>query len=217
MRTYDQYCGIAKALDVLGQRWTPLILRELLLGPRRYSELQRALPGITTNLLAARIQHLEAEGLVAGGRRQSDGRNAWSLTDLGEAARPALLALGAFGSRWMKEIGDDHVSGRWFVVSLQRRYRGGAARSYEVGLEIDGEPFRLRLLPDGLESWDGWPDEPDLVVRGSVSQVVELIVGTGAGTGSGTASAPDEFGLEVEGDLSVLSLLQAGVARLAGS
>jgi hypothetical protein len=60
VKSYGQFCGIAKALDLIGQRWTALILRELLLGPRRYSELQRSLSGITTNLLAKRMRELEA-------------------------------------------------------------------------------------------------------------------------------------------------------------
>ena len=63
-RSYDQYCGLARALDVLGERWTLLVVRNLLLGPQRYSELMRGLPGITTNLLAKRLKDMEANGLI---------------------------------------------------------------------------------------------------------------------------------------------------------
>ncbi|MDD9967511.1 MAG: helix-turn-helix domain-containing protein, partial [Myxococcales bacterium] len=64
MHSYKQFCGVALALDVLGERWTLLIVRDLMLGPRRYSDLHRSLAGITTNLLAARLKMMEAEGLV---------------------------------------------------------------------------------------------------------------------------------------------------------
>ena len=63
-RSYDQYCGLARALDVVGERWTLLVIRNLLLGPQRYSDLLRGLPGITTNLLAKRLQEMEAMGLI---------------------------------------------------------------------------------------------------------------------------------------------------------
>jgi len=206
MRSYAQYCGIAKALDVLGQRWTPLILRELLLGPRRYSELQRALPGITSNLLASRVRRLKAEGILEQVRRPSDGRQAWALTEVGAAAKPALLALGAFGARWMTEPGDDTVNGRWFVVSLQRRYRGDAdlrdrVDSAVIGLEVDGEPYTLRFEDGELVSRDGWPEDPQLVVRGSLPHVVSTLLGPASGEGCG----------EVEGSEELLEVLRDGL------
>ena len=63
-RTYDQYCGVARALEMLGERWTLLLVRELILGPRRFSDLLDGLPGIGTNILSARLKSLEADGIV---------------------------------------------------------------------------------------------------------------------------------------------------------
>src|SRR3954467_4433726 len=96
-RTYNQYCGLAKALDVVGERWTLLIVRNLLLGPLRYSDLLRGLPGITTNLLAKRLREMEELDLI---ERVSgpvpDAGHAYRLTALGAALEPAVHALGSW-------------------------------------------------------------------------------------------------------------------------
>src|SRR3954471_12739272 len=95
-RSYEQYCGLAKALDVVGERWTLLIVRNLLLGPQRYSELLRGLPGITTNLLAKRLQEMEADALIAHGEAGTDAP-ASRLTSVGRDLEPAIHALGRWG------------------------------------------------------------------------------------------------------------------------
>ena len=123
-RSYHQYCGLARALDVVGERWTLLVIRNLLLGPQRYSELLRGLPGITTNLLAKRLQEMEAMGLIE--RVTGAGEAAaYRLTDEGRALEPAIHALGRWG--WQR-IGTpsarDRRSVEWLLVALRRRYRG---------------------------------------------------------------------------------------------
>src|SRR3954447_24107788 len=93
-RSYKQFCGVARALDVVGERWTLLIVRNLLLGPRRYSDLLRELPGITTNLLAKRLKEMEALGILAkvtGGSPHYG--EAYALSSLGEALEPAVMEL----------------------------------------------------------------------------------------------------------------------------
>ncbi len=161
-------------MDVLGSRWTVLILRDLLPGPRRYSEIRRSLAGITTNLLADRLGQMEDSGLVQRVSRDSDGRQAWALADLGMAAKPVLLALGAYGARWMDEVGSDRATGRWFVVSLERRYRGGLEPA-TVGLEIDGEPYSVTIDDRTLVSRDGWPEKPDLELLGSLRGIASAL------------------------------------------
>ena len=101
MRTYHQYCGLALALDRVGDRWTLLIVRELLTAPRRWSELEAALPGIATNLLAQRLRDLEADGLVE--RMAADGGACYALTADGDALRDAIHALLRWGGRFMGE------------------------------------------------------------------------------------------------------------------
>ena len=97
-RSYDQFCGIAKALDVVGERWTLLIVRNLLIGPLRYSDLLRGLPGITTNLLAKRLRELEDAGLIEKVRGTAGGASAYRLTPRGAALEPVLLALSRWGA-----------------------------------------------------------------------------------------------------------------------
>lgn len=89
-RTYNQDCVLAYAFDLLGERWTFLIIRELFLGPRRFGDLHAALPGIGTNLLSKRLKELEEAGLVASA---GDGRNQYRLTDVGEELRPTARTL----------------------------------------------------------------------------------------------------------------------------
>lgn len=96
-RTYDQYCSLALALDVVGDRWALLIARDLLLGPRRFGELLDGLPGIGTDILTSRLRELEAAGLVF---RRQDGRASWyELTEEGRALQPAMRELAIWGVR----------------------------------------------------------------------------------------------------------------------
>src|ERR1700683_4870512 len=109
MRSYGQFCSVAKALDVVGDRWTLLIIRELLLrGACRYTDLKNGLPGIATNLLADRIRELEAAGLIR--REEAPPPVATTLVHLTEAGaelEPVVRALGSWGVRVMAQPADD--------------------------------------------------------------------------------------------------------------
>ncbi|WP_035850565.1 winged helix-turn-helix transcriptional regulator [Kitasatospora azatica] len=97
-RSYDQYCAIARALDAVGERWSLLIVRELLGGPRRYTDLHADLPGVSTDILAARLKQLEAEGVVL--RRKLErpaNATVYELTEHGSALREVVVALGQWG------------------------------------------------------------------------------------------------------------------------
>lgn len=97
-RSYDQYCAVARALDAVGERWSLLIVRELLAGPRRYTDLHADLPGVSTDILATRLKQLEGEGLVLR-RRLERPANAtvYELTERGATLRGVVDALGAWG------------------------------------------------------------------------------------------------------------------------
>ena len=103
MRSYDQYCSIARALDVVGDRWTLLIIRELLLqGPCRFTDLKNGLPGIATNLLSTRLKELQDADLLSRSDAPPPVATAlYSLTDTGLALEPVLQALGLWGLRYM--------------------------------------------------------------------------------------------------------------------
>ena len=116
--------------------------------PRRYSELQANLVCVTPNLLAERLKDLEAAGVVEAVPQVEGGsRHSWSLTEWGRMLEPALLALGTFGQRRMTNPVGHRTNGRWFVVSLQRRY-GGGMKPCTVALVIDGEPYTLSVDGD---------------------------------------------------------------------
>lgn len=128
MRSYDQTCFVARALDVVGERWTLLVVRELTLGPRRYSDLLAALPGMGTSLLAARLKHLEAYGVVRHAVLPGPGRvAAYELTERGEGLLPVLAGLAAWGAG----LGDppaDYVDRvEWSLVAMRLTASGQAA------------------------------------------------------------------------------------------
>ena len=146
-RSYDQFCSLARALDRLGERWTLLIVRNLLLGPKRYSDLMVELPGITTNLLAERLQGMEASGLVSRRATAGPGRSAvYELTPLGAALEPAIMELGRWGGRFMDAPKKhDTVNVGWGLLSMKRRYRGGLSQVVE--LRIGERRFELAFSP----------------------------------------------------------------------
>src|SRR5947209_20582039 len=101
-RSYDQYCAIARGLDVIGDRWTLLLVRDLLLGPKRYKDLLSGLPGIGTNLLADRLRELEGAGLIERTILPPHaGSTVYQLTEAGQALEPSAVALRRWGARFM--------------------------------------------------------------------------------------------------------------------
>lgn len=189
-RSYRQYCGLAKALDVVGERWTLLIVRNLLLGAQRYSELLRGLPGITTNLLAKRLQEMEAAGLI---ERTGDGgaSAAYRLTSHGARLEPAVHALASWGWHAMAEPRKNDVrSFDYLMVALRRRYRGGASLRAEI--DADGRPYRVILAEDRADISRGDVVSPDVILRGDGRRLARLFM---------DRSARDDWpaGIEVEG------------------
>src|SRR5689334_24950673 len=101
-RTYNQYCGLAYALDIVGERWTLLIVRELVAGPRRFKDLLEGLPGVSTNLLAERLKGMEQQGLIRRRRLAPPAGSAvYELTAIGQALEPMLIELGRWGSQFV--------------------------------------------------------------------------------------------------------------------
>jgi len=199
-RSYHEYCGLAKALDVVGERWTLLVVRNLLLGPLRYSDLLRGLPGITTNLLAKRLREMEAGGLVERiGGAAADGARAYRLTPLGAGLEPAIHALGAWAAhRMATPEPDDHRSVEWLLVALRRRYRGGVRLRAE--LVADGVPYRLLLADAAAEIARGETVRPELRLRGEGAAIGALFLG-----GWDAAALPPD--VQVDGTLYALRLL----------
>lgn len=171
-RSYHQFCGVAKALDLVGERWTLLVVRNLLLGPKRYSDLLTELPGLTTNLLAARLKELEAAGLIE--RREQPGVSTWALTAEGLELEPVVMALGKFGYRYMDAPKkQDTVNIGWGLLSLKRRYEG--KQRGVLGVVIDGGPFELAFSATRLDVQQRAAVRPDAVVSGSLVAFQRLL------------------------------------------
>ncbi|MFI7499842.1 winged helix-turn-helix transcriptional regulator [Streptomyces sp. NPDC049687] len=160
-RSYDQYCSAARALDTVGDRWTLLIVRELLAGPRRYTDLHADLPGVSTDVLAGRLRDMERDGLTTRRRLPPPGAAyVYELTARGRELLPVLQALGKWGEG---ELGErrptDAVRAHWFALPLLRALEGEGV--VEVRLE-EGD-FHLYVgAEDGPVYGDGpAPGEPD--------------------------------------------------------
>ncbi len=164
-RTYHQHCGLARALDVVGERWTLLIVRDLLLGPRRYGDLLGSLTGITTNLLAKRLREMVREGLVERRRAAPPASGeVYVLTAAGRALEPAVMELARWGGRLLDHPrrGDRRDIG-WALLSMKRRYAGGL--NLVVEITSGRRSFELRLGPERLSVEEKASERATLRVR----------------------------------------------------
>lgn len=175
MRSYGQYCGLARALDVIGDRWVLLIVRELLEGPRRYADLLDGLPGIATNLLADRLRSMDASGLVT---RTEDGR--YSLTPWAEGLSDVVYAMGRWALPLMaRPPGEDEFRSRWMRHMVVVRFDGVDPRRGDLIVEIrtGDEPMSLVSSGGRVRMVHGRMDEPDLVLAGPPDGIIGVIVG----------------------------------------
>ncbi|HEY8980412.1 MAG TPA: winged helix-turn-helix transcriptional regulator [Streptomyces sp.] len=160
-RSYDQYCSAARALDVVGDRWTLLIVRELLAGPRRYTDLHADLPGVSTDVLASRLKDMERDGLTARRRLPPPGAAyVYELTARGRELLPVLQALGEWGQADLGERRPtDAVRAHWFALPLLRALEGEGV----VQVRLDEGEFHLYVgdTTDSVYGDGPAPGEPD--------------------------------------------------------
>jgi DNA-binding HxlR family transcriptional regulator len=157
-RRYPQYCPVARALEVVGERWTLLIVRELLLGPRRFTDLADGLPGIGSSVLAARLADLEQSGLVAKRTMPPPAASVvYELTDEASGLRPVLAALANWGMNLLgRPRTDDEVHGRWLVLGLAVTAKPAPSipdAIYE--LRVDDDAFHVRSRDGHLRPAQG--------------------------------------------------------------
>ena len=214
MRSYGQYCSVAKALDVVGDRWTLLIIRELLVqGPCRYTDLKNGLPGIATNLLSDRLRDLEQAGLI---KREEAAppiaTTLFHLTDAGAELEPVLNALGGWGIRYMTQPDDsDEFRSHWFTfpVSLFLHDREPSGPPVSIELRTTGRPAVIEVSGGSVRTRLGTAPAPDLVLSGTPRLILGLL------SAHLTPSEAHDLGLEISGDTAVLQRVQPEPAKSA--
>ena len=200
MRSYGQYCGLARALDTVGDRWSLLVVRELLEGPRRYAQLLDGLPGIATNLLVERLRSLEAAGVV---ERHPDGR--YLLSAWGEGLHDVVYALGRWASPLMgRPQGDDAFRPHWLRHVVTALFEGVDERRGDAVIELRCGAQPMTLISSGgrVHLVGEAVARPDLVLAGPPDALVGLIAG---GLSAREAKA---HGVSVEGDARTLGRLR---------
>jgi DNA-binding HxlR family transcriptional regulator len=189
MRSYKQYCPVAHALDLVGDRWALLVVRELMLGQRRYTDLADALPGIGSNILASRLRSLEAAGIVRKTMLPPPAAvSVYELTEEGRALDDVLHALARWGSR---TLGAPQPDDCWSMYAVHTRFRSEAAVDgvYEIRFE-GGEVITLDIRDGALTAMKGQAVEPTLVVElepAVLHGMIEGVTSVRAALGDGRA------------------------------
>jgi DNA-binding HxlR family transcriptional regulator len=205
-RNYGQYCGLARALDFVGDRWNLLIVRQLLLAPARYRELLDGLPGVATNLLTDRLRDLEAAGVVE--RRLAEDSNAiaYALTPWGAELREPIEGLIRWSAPLMVRGPDgDRFRAEGLVVALPALFGGrvAAGRSSTVGIAVDGGVVQVRSTRSGIDVSLHDGQDLDAVVRAEAAIVL--------GLAAGVLDLDDTLDLvDIEGDEAALRALFGG-------
>jgi DNA-binding HxlR family transcriptional regulator len=177
-RRYRDACGAAQGLDIVGERWTLLVVRELLLGPKRFTDLRGGLPGISTNILADRLETLEMSGVA---RRRTlpppAGSRVYELTDWGEELGAVVEAIGRWGVRspWRDEGDEIGVDG--LMVSFKTMFDPEAAGDLDAGYEIvlGEQAFGLEVEDGGIRVYRGAPADPDARIEADVDTLAALV------------------------------------------
>jgi DNA-binding HxlR family transcriptional regulator/putative sterol carrier protein len=197
-KCYEQYCPMAHALSLVGERWSLLIVRELLHGPKRYTDLAHGLPGIGTNILAARLRDLEEAGVVQ--KRKLPPPYAvtvYDLTEYGRELDEVMHALARWGARTLGPPGpEDELYPEWGVNAFAALFDPEAARGLTETyvLKIDDDVFTADIEDGHLEASCGAPEDPDVFVETDMKTFFPLVAG----------------------DISPAEAVEQGVARIEG-
>lgn len=195
MRSYDDPCGVARALDVVGERWALLVVRDLLLGPKRFTDLAAGLPGLSQNVLSQRLRDLEAAGVVA--RRTlgpPSGARVYELTPAGAELREVVTALARWGSRAPRVTGGA-LGVDALALALTTTFDAAAAgdRRAVLALHVGADRLTARVADGRVEVVRGDPADPDAVVTADAAALQAVVFGgaplpEGAVTGDGAAA-----------------------------
>jgi DNA-binding HxlR family transcriptional regulator len=214
MRSYGEYCSIAKSLDVIGDRWTLLIVRELAIrGACRYTDVRNGLPGIASNLLAERLRELERAGVVE--REDAPppiATTLFRLTPRGEQLKPVLEDLARWGIPLMLEQPPtDAVRGHWLAMALETMLVDGEPRAAPAAVEaqVGDEAFVIEARDGAITTRLGRADSADATLTGGANAIMGLLLGL---IDIETARAA---GVELDGDPAVLDRIRPEAVPVA--
>jgi len=175
-RRYGQFCGVAFALDLVGERWTLLIVRDLVLGPRRFKDLLEGLPGIATNLLAQRLKEMESNGLVERVTLPPPaGSTVYQLTAKGEALEPAIMTLGRWGAQFGRSKPGDFYIPSSFFVSCRASFNANQAKDMRLEFHVEGHTFEVTVDGSTCVTKERAVREPEAVIEADrVETLIEL-------------------------------------------
>lgn len=176
-RRYDDPCGIARALDVVGDRWALLVVRELMFGPKRFVQLRAGLPGISPNVLSQRLRDLAAAGIVRADVLDAPASvGVYELTGRGRALEPVLLELGRWGSgEAVTTSAELSVSG--LLVALKTVFDPRRAVDAVVSLRIGGSWYQVTTSGDSIEVTAGRPPRPDVAICADAPTMRAVVFG----------------------------------------
>jgi DNA-binding HxlR family transcriptional regulator len=177
-RSYDDGCAAAHALDLVGERWALLVVRELLLGPKRFTDLRAGLPGTSPNVLAQRLRELEGAGIVR--RRKLPPPAAsriYELTEWGKDLEPVIISLGRWGVRSPSKPRDAELSVDSLILSFRTMFDPQQAEGLDASYEIrlGEESFRAEVAEGRFEIERGVADRPDAIVETDAATLAALV------------------------------------------
>jgi DNA-binding HxlR family transcriptional regulator len=193
-RTYNEACGIPRALDRVGERWSLLIIRELMLGPKRFTDLRTGLPHVGPDVLSQRLRDLEQTGVLARRRLPPPAASqVYELTEWGRELEPVLIALGRWGARAPAAPEGTGMSFDAHLLSLSTLFDPDRAQGFETALELrlDDQPFRAVVSGGELALERGEVADPDAVVTSDAGTMLAVAHGR---------EVPDSPDLVIEGD-----------------
>lgn len=185
-RSYNQYCPVARTLDLVGDRWTLLMIRDLFLGPRRYKDLLEGLPGIGTNLLADRLRELEEAGVVERAVLPPPaGSSVYQLTEIGEKLWPVVVAMGRWGSRFLGPVRDNDVLlPAAYLIAMRAAFRPeravGVDETFE--LRVGDRAYEVTVKDGRCSTREGLAVDPGAVFVMDVETLNDLLFGQLAAT-----------------------------------
>jgi DNA-binding HxlR family transcriptional regulator len=204
-RTHRDGCGIAHAADLLSERWALVVIRELLLGPKRFTDLRTGIPDISPNVLGQRLRELEESGIVR--RRKLPppaAARVYELTDWGQELEPAVLALGRWATHSDSFLRDAEIGSDSIVLAIKAAFDEEAAAGLNAtyGLEFGEEAFRIEVADGELTASRGEAEDPDALVHTDPDTMAALVF-----RGKGLGKAVEDGAVRIDGSRRAVNAL----------